>query len=250
MSSQEKHLNRAACTNRGFTRVELLVVIAAMILLAIVATLRSSRPVVTASDGDTLRSQQITCENNLKQLGTAYRIWANDNGDRYPFTVPVGGGGWSNLLSTVNAGPYCWTNFLLMAAEIGSSRVVACPDDTRQPAPGFGAFSNNTTLSYFVGVQASDSNPTSILSGDRNLGQGKRPDSKFGFSPEDGNGNDVIVNGPVSWSQKIHSKGNRDGAGYVLLGDGSVQSTTSAALNTNIVRPLLTNGGGFRLVFP
>jgi hypothetical protein len=34
----------------------------------------------------------------------------------------------------------------------------------------------------------------------------------------------------VAWSAKLHSAGNIAGAGNILLGDGSTQQTTSAAL--------------------
>ncbi len=111
----------------------------------------------------------------------------------------------------------------------------------------------------FVGVNACDTYPQSILGGDRNLGPGTTPDSEYGFSPSDGRGNDVIINGPVCWSLKMHSRGNPTGAGNILLGDGSAQEVTSGSLRGNWLKNALaekaahdksTNPPGLRLIFP
>jgi hypothetical protein len=114
-----------------------------------------------------------------------------------------------------------------------SPKILCCPADDREPATNFGAdFTDNTHLSYFVGVSADDSDPQSILGGDRNLGSGSTPAPDYGFSPKSGRGNDVAVPiaGPVCWSLKIHSAANPMGSGNILLGDGSMQQTTSGSL--------------------
>jgi hypothetical protein len=108
-----------------------------------------------------------------------------------------------------------------------------CPSDERLPADNFSNFVSNIHLSYLVGVSADDTYPQSLLGGDRNLGGGTEPDRKYGFSPESGQGNDVAIQtnseaGPVCWSLKIHSAGNTNGAGNILLGDGSAQQCTGA----------------------
>ena len=183
------------------------------------------------------KAQRISCICNLKQLGTAYRIWANDNGDVFPAFAPLTNGGWSNLLYLTNAGSYAWTNYGVMANEIGQSpRVLLCPADERKPAHSFSDLYSNTNISYFVGVTANDTYPQSLLGGDRNLGPGTTPDPEYGFSPTNGKGNDVVINGPVCWSLKMHSRGNDAGAGNILLGDGSSQQVTSGSLYVNWVK--------------
>jgi len=236
----------------------------------------------------------------------AYRVWSNDNGDRYPASQQASQGGWQDLQGgglngpgAGNSGPACFTNYEIMQNEMGQSpKVVLCPSDDRTAntnfydphwtAPGIAAGSgtfNNTNVSYWVGVGASDTYPQSLLGGDRNMGGGAtisangNQDSNYGFSPALGStgGEDVILstNGSVltavgqgngqtgtycQWSVKLHSAGNTSGAGNILLGDGSVHQVTSSSFKINWLKNATDNGNygpntpaqpnAVRLVFP
>jgi Tfp pilus assembly protein PilE len=247
----------------GFTRMELAVVIVVLVVLAALLI-----PVVQKVRQ---KSSRLYCINYLMQTGISYRLWANDHHDLFPSHASVTNGGWSELLTKTNAGQYCWTNFAILREQLGeSTRIVACPADERKPATNFivkgttndtgnAAFKDNTTVSYFVGVNASDLYPQALLSGDRNLGPGLIPDPNYGYSPTNGKGNDVTLypNSPVSWSLKMHSHGNPAGSANILLGDGSAQQVSSstfrsvwmvnASTGTNFSG---TNQPGFRLIFP
>jgi prepilin-type processing-associated H-X9-DG protein len=218
----------------AFTRVELIVV---LIVVAVIAATADLLLVSLARVKG--RAPRISCVNNLKQIGTAYRIWENDNGDRYPASQSAAKGGWSERLTNADQGYLCWTNYYLMGNELGQSpKVIVCPSDERTPAETFTNFAN-TNLSYLVGVSAIDTQPQSLLGGDRNLGNGTKPDRAYGFSPENGQGNDVAIQtnsktGPVCWSSKMHSQDDTGGGGNILLGDGSVQQViTSHLFNLN-----------------
>jgi hypothetical protein len=174
------------------------------------------------------KAQRISCINNLKQIGTAYRIWSNDNGDRFPAQQTAALGGWSDTIcdqSSTIAAEYMFMDYTLMQNEMGqSAKVVICPSDDRIANTNFyastadypnpttygvaqqaasGTF-NNTNLSYWVGPGANDTYPQALLGGDRNLGMvggttaqpGTSQDQNYGFSPLVGTktGADVILN--------------------------------------------------------
>ena len=217
---------------RAFTLIEVLAIILVIFVLALLYLPTVARP---RHHG----AIRIGCINNLKEIGTAYRLWAGDNGDLVPAQQTVISNGWADFLTNANQGSKCWMNYAIMAADLGQSpRIVVCPADERQAALSFTNKFDNTHVSYFVGVTANDIYPQSILGGDRNLGPGLVPDPDYGYSPKNGKGNDVAIpiNGSVSWSLKMHSAGNTAGAGNILLGDGSAQQTSSANFNANWLR--------------
>jgi competence protein ComGC len=240
----------------AFTLIEVLAIILVIFVLAAIYL-----PTVTNRRHQSY--PRITCLNNLKEIGTGYRLWAGDNGDLVPAQQMVISNGWKDFLTNANQGSNCWMNYAIMQNEMGQSpKLVVCPSDERQAALSFTNHFDNTHVSYFVGVNANDVYPQSIAGGDRNLGPGTKPDPDYGYSPKSGKGNDVIVpiSGPVSWSLKMHSAGNRAGSGNILLGDGSGQQMSSASFNKNWLHnaPPTTNWPvghvpatpSVRLVFP
>jgi hypothetical protein len=252
----------------ALTRTDVIVVVAIFVLLYL------GVDSMTATHGSKLRAQRISCVNNLKQIGTAYRLWADDHAGKTPASESLSDGGWSDLLTNGEQGANCWTNYAILADALGRSpKLVMCPSDDRVPATDFGTnavpndpyryhFQNNSNLAYFVGVSANTKSPRSLLAGDRNLGGGTVPDSDYGLSPGSGKGNDaaIPITGPVSWSLKMHSDGKPAGVGNILMGDGSVQQVSSADFNKTWLRnaPPTTNwpaghipaAPSIRLVFP
>lgn len=230
----------------GFTRMELVVVCAIVLVL-----LSMLLPAMYKTKS---KAQRIWCVNNLKQLGMADRLWAND----HPNIL-------SALAARTNAGPYCWAFYAALGEYSGQSpKVFVCPADERKAAAyftkggrtngdGVGLFKDNSTVSYFVNPDANGMFPQSIAFGDRNLGAGIIPRNDYGYSPSNGTGNDVVINGPVCWSLTMHSAANTAGAGNILLGDGSACQVSSKMLNQNWLTNSMntsTNHPGLRLVFP
>jgi type II secretory pathway pseudopilin PulG len=219
--------------SEAFTRIELMVVIIVVCGLSFMVV-----SLIFAYSAAGAHARQMSCINNLKQIGTAYRFWAFDHNDHYPASESVTKGGWSELLTNADQGFLCWTNYAIMAKELGQSpKVIACPSDDRRPADFFTNFAN-ANVSYFVGVSADNRQPNSLLGGDRNLGPGTNSGPDYGFSPKSGKGNDVAIQtnsqaSPVCWSLKMHSFRIAAGLGNILMGDGSAQEPTSANFRQN-----------------
>src|ERR1051325_9645039 len=64
----------------GLTAMDILVLIGTVALAFVVMSS------ATASNRGRSNSRN-RCLNNLKQLGLAFRMWSNDNGDRFPWNV-------------------------------------------------------------------------------------------------------------------------------------------------------------------
>lgn len=71
----------------AFTIVEVLAILAVMIVVAAVL-LASVTPRRATS-----KAVGISCVNNFKEVGTAYRLWANDHGDLVPPQQSISNGG-------------------------------------------------------------------------------------------------------------------------------------------------------------
>jgi competence protein ComGC len=212
----------------AFTLVEV------VILILVIAALAA---IFLPNLGSRPKALRINCVSNLKLIGITYRVWADEHGDLWPSQQTVASNGWREFLTNADQGALCWTNYAIMANELGQDpKLVLCVADERQSASSFTNKFNNLNVSYFVGVSANDLYPQSIAGGDRNLAPGAVPTNDCGYSPKTGKGNDVAIptnssKGPVSWSLKMHSGGNTAGAGNIVLGDGSAQQVSTASFN-------------------
>jgi hypothetical protein len=204
----------------AFTRLELLIVIAVLALLGtiLIAAIAKSRQ----------RSLRITCTCNLKQIGLASRIWSGDHMDRYPMEVLTNRDGSLVFPNGTNAYRY----FAAMSNELNTPIVLACPaDKERSPAKNWASLSNSN-LSYFLGLDADETEPAMLLAGDRNVTNG---------APLTNGILTLSTNRPTGWTTAIHGVN-----GNVALADGSVMQLSSARLRdtlaasgTNLTRLLV-----------
>ena len=205
------------------------------------------------------KATRINCVNNLKQVGIAMRIWADDNQDKYPMESWRTAAGPGNLTSDPATMPdnaafsqnFPWTYefFMVMSNELNTPKIVTCPADDRTvftnflPVGGNADFVGNWAASptrgvlFFVGRDADESLPAEVLSGDRNMYNNSQPataNSGYGFSSDSSSLGAIVslsTNFPTTgatvpaWTSKIHQQN-----GNIGLTDGSVQQVSASKL--------------------
>jgi hypothetical protein len=109
------------------------------------------------------RAQSITCVNNMKQLGLAFRIWATDHQDLFPFNVATNKT--ETAESTLSRTTDAVEIFQALANELGSPKVLVCPADrSKQPAPSLARLQrDNVSDEVETGPDVRPDNPGEVL---------------------------------------------------------------------------------------
>lgn len=113
------------------------------------------------------RAQQINCMNNLKQIGVAFRVWALDHSDQYPFNVSTNLGGTLEVCALDADGfdQNAALHFMTLSNELMVTQVLICASDqAKQPAADFQQLQAiNVSYQLRTGTNLTDSTPQLIL---------------------------------------------------------------------------------------
>jgi len=240
-------MKNSQAQTQAFTRTELIIVVAMLGLVGLLFVRAQDDPAPRE------KQQRLECMKNLKMMNLAFRMWANDNSGSFPMKVPAAKGGAKEAIDTGET----FRHFAVLSNYLQEVKYLSCPSDERAGANSFEATRNtpdsslkenpkvrvdsfdtlrNTNLSYFVGLEADETKPQMLLSGDRNLTNGLP--LKNGVMT-------LIPGAPEGWTAALHREN-----GNLALADGSVQQVTMAGLRRQIQAQELSTPGPKRLQLP
>ena len=202
--------------SHAFTLIELLTIV------VITVTLLGMVFIFSRSTGCKAPAHRIKCVNDLKNIGLAFRIYATDNNDHFPWEIPDQKGA---IQISYLADPAEYIRGL--SNELSTPKIVVCPEDKREEAINWIQFSR-TNLSYFISPDASEGFPQSFLAGDHNITNinGRlRPGLRA-----------LSITNVAGWDETIHKN-----QGNACMGDGSVQQLSSARLREQLRNTGLPN---------
>ena len=200
-----QHRNRRC----GLTRIEVLVIVGVCLILASFAFGPLTKAKVSRS--------RIKCATVLRNVGVGVLLFATDNSDHYPWAISTNGRGSQEY---AGLGSQTFRHFVAMSNELSAPALLICRQDNRMGARNW-ADLRNTNISYFLGLDADNKSPASVVAGDRNI----TALSSVIL--------DAAKSEPLNWVPSLGLHGNQ---GNIAFADGHVEQVDSVGLRKAVAR--------------
>jgi hypothetical protein len=111
--------------------------------------------------------ERAGCENNMRQIGLAFKVWALEHNDHFPFNVSTNSGG---TLELCEPGPDGFdknaiAHFRAVSEDLGTPNLLTCPNDPgKRPAANFATLQQgNITYQLRTGKNVDSENTQEVL---------------------------------------------------------------------------------------
>ena len=248
----------------GLTRLELLIVIVIIIVLV--------SPLLPTLNRAKAKRGRIKCLSNQKQIGTAFRVFASDNGDLFPLQArgnsyiyqPERVGTDPGAVASTNA--QAWQVFQAMWNELQTPKVLLCPNDLVRKSNervinfnGLAGETNVVTLnslghpdnqnravSYAPQATATEMNPLGVGNLDNNINFAT--EKAFGKTKAAASGSRFSINSPEQARRLYWVKGRNieppHAPGNFTYADGRVQQGDATVLQQALLNAGAAYGWG------
>ena len=151
----------------GYLSILVTIVVAILLALALPAFHQARTRAMGGMGGMQNTGESIRCVNNLKNVGLAFRIWATDHEDKYPFNADAAQGGTRELCERdpdgfdLNAARH----LQVLANELSTPTILICPSDRiKRPTGSFLTLQpENVSYQFRSGPDVKETNPTEVL---------------------------------------------------------------------------------------